>query len=352
MTGHGTPHTTHIDHSHRKLSEHPRSYSHTHTHTHTHTHSRTHAFAHTNTHTRPHAHTHTPTRTHTHTHTHTHTRTLRVNLECRVRLPVGEDGPAVDDKQSENPFGWQTVNTKELFDGKRVVIFSLPGAFTPTCSSTHLPGYEEHYDAIKAHGGKRRQGEGGGRGGKGGEWPSHGLASLEASAVSHGPGPSAWVPETRLLTPVRDPYCASPRSLTPRFHSAIISFPPSAFLRFLHSALPPFPARAPQPHIHTHTHTHTHTYTVVDEIYCLSVNDAFVMRQWGVSQGLTDKGTVGEHTANCWDKVQLLPDGACAFTRTLATCINVCITGCASRGASRGGGRREETGGVICALAI
>jgi hypothetical protein len=100
-------------------------------------------------------------------HTHARARTLRVNLECRVRLP-GEDGDGVDDKQSENPFGWQTVNTKELFDGKRVVIFSLPGAFTPTCSSTHLPGYEEHYDAIKAQGGKRRGEEGREAGGGGG----------------------------------------------------------------------------------------------------------------------------------------------------------------------------------------
>ena len=36
--------------------------------------------------------------------------------------------------------------SKELFDGKRVVIFSLPGAFTPTCSAYQLPGFEEKYD--------------------------------------------------------------------------------------------------------------------------------------------------------------------------------------------------------------
>ena len=38
---------------------------------------------------------------------------------------------------------------KELFDNKKVVIFGLPGAFTPTCSTQHLPGYEELYDEIK-----------------------------------------------------------------------------------------------------------------------------------------------------------------------------------------------------------
>ena len=39
-----------------------------------------------------------------------------------------------------------TRTSKELFNGKRVVLFSLPGAFTPTCSAYHLPGFEEKYD--------------------------------------------------------------------------------------------------------------------------------------------------------------------------------------------------------------
>lgn len=51
-----------------------------------------------------------------------------------------------------NPFRWQDRTTQELFGGKRIVLFSLPGAFTPTCSSTHLPRYEELYDEIKAQG--------------------------------------------------------------------------------------------------------------------------------------------------------------------------------------------------------
>ncbi|MAZ40553.1 peroxiredoxin [bacterium] len=47
---------------------------------------------------------------------------------------------------------WKEVSTDDIFKGKKVVVFSLPGAFTPTCSSTHLPGYEEKYDELKALG--------------------------------------------------------------------------------------------------------------------------------------------------------------------------------------------------------
>ncbi len=52
----------------------------------------------------------------------------------------------------DNPFRWQDVTSDEVFKGKRVVLFALPGAFTPTCSSTHLPGYEKHFDDLKAQG--------------------------------------------------------------------------------------------------------------------------------------------------------------------------------------------------------
>ncbi len=54
--------------------------------------------------------------------------------------------------EGPNPFRWQDTTTAELFGGKRVVVFSLPGAFTPTCSSNHLPRYEELYDEIRAQG--------------------------------------------------------------------------------------------------------------------------------------------------------------------------------------------------------
>ena len=52
----------------------------------------------------------------------------------------------------ENPFEWTDVTTDDIFKGKRVVVFSLPGAFTPTCSSTHLPGYEDAYNDILKEG--------------------------------------------------------------------------------------------------------------------------------------------------------------------------------------------------------
>ena len=47
---------------------------------------------------------------------------------------------------------WVNRSTDELFKGKTVVVFSLPGAFTPTCSSTHLPRYNELAATFKAHG--------------------------------------------------------------------------------------------------------------------------------------------------------------------------------------------------------
>jgi len=47
---------------------------------------------------------------------------------------------------------WADVSTQDLFAGKTVAVFSLPGAFTPTCSSTHLPGFESLADKLKQQG--------------------------------------------------------------------------------------------------------------------------------------------------------------------------------------------------------
>jgi peroxiredoxin len=51
-----------------------------------------------------------------------------------------------------NPYTWKDLTTQEIFAGKKVVLFALPGAFTPTCSSTHLPRYEELFAEFKAQG--------------------------------------------------------------------------------------------------------------------------------------------------------------------------------------------------------
>ena len=96
-----------------------------------------------------------------------------------------------------NPFRWQDVSTDDIFAGKKVIVFALPGAFTPTCSSTHLPGYEKHYQEFRGAG--------------------------------------------------------------------------------------------------------------IDEIYCLSVNDAFTMFQWGKHQGV--------------ENVKLLPDGSGDFTRGMGMLV-------------------------------
>jgi peroxiredoxin len=54
-----------------------------------------------------------------------------------------------DSIEGPNPFRWEDKTTDDYFKGKRVVLFSLPGAFTPTCSTYQLPGFEENYNRIK-----------------------------------------------------------------------------------------------------------------------------------------------------------------------------------------------------------
>lgn len=111
-----------------------------------------------------------------------------VTLKTRVR-DESVEGP--------NPFRWQDVQTGDLFARKRIVVFSLPGAFTPTCSTEQCPAFERLHDDFKEAG--------------------------------------------------------------------------------------------------------------VDEVYCISVNDAFVMFQWGKQLGVK--------------KVKLLPDGSADFTRRMGMLI-------------------------------
>jgi len=66
-------------------------------------------------------------------------------------INAGDPIPSVTIKQA-TPEGPKDVNPAELFAGKHVVLFSLPGAFTPTCSQQHLPGYVQKLPELKAAG--------------------------------------------------------------------------------------------------------------------------------------------------------------------------------------------------------
>ena len=48
----------------------------------------------------------------------------------------------------DNPFRWQDVSSDDIFKDKKIVVLALPGAYTPTCSSTHLPGFDNKYQDI------------------------------------------------------------------------------------------------------------------------------------------------------------------------------------------------------------
>ena len=75
-------------------------------------------------------------------------------------MPLLENVPSVvfktrvrdESVEGPNPFRWQDTTSDDIFAGKKVIVFSLPGAFTPTCSSNHLPRYEELIEEFKAQG--------------------------------------------------------------------------------------------------------------------------------------------------------------------------------------------------------
>jgi len=68
-----------------------------------------------------------------------------------MAIQVGDKIPSVN-IQHMGADGVETINTDELFAGKKVVMFALPGAYTPTCSASHLPGYVVHSDDLFARG--------------------------------------------------------------------------------------------------------------------------------------------------------------------------------------------------------
>ncbi|MGI9487284.1 MAG: peroxiredoxin [Geminicoccaceae bacterium] len=68
-----------------------------------------------------------------------------------MTIKVGDKLPNVTLRRLGDD-GIDEVSTADLTDGKKVVLFAVPGAFTPTCSEQHLPGFMQHADAIKAKG--------------------------------------------------------------------------------------------------------------------------------------------------------------------------------------------------------
>ena len=66
-----------------------------------------------------------------------------INFKIRIRdESIGGD----------NPFKWEEKNTNDFFKGKKTIIFSLPGAFTPTCSTFQLPDFNKLYNEFKSLG--------------------------------------------------------------------------------------------------------------------------------------------------------------------------------------------------------
>jgi peroxiredoxin len=77
----------------------------------------------------------------------------RYNLtqETMMTIKIGDKLPTTD-LQVMGTGGVETISSDDLFAGKKVVLFALPGAFTPTCSASHLPGYVVSSDEILARG--------------------------------------------------------------------------------------------------------------------------------------------------------------------------------------------------------
>ena len=65
-------------------------------------------------------------------------------------IQIGDRIPEVTLKRIRE--GVETVDTRALFDGKKVVLFAVPGAFTPTCSERHLPGFVERFEDFRKRG--------------------------------------------------------------------------------------------------------------------------------------------------------------------------------------------------------
>ena len=75
-----------------------------------------------------------------------------MTIKVGDKLPDGELREFIEVETAGCSLGPNTFNVADLAKGKKIVIFGLPGAFTPTCSAKHVPGYLQHFDALKSKG--------------------------------------------------------------------------------------------------------------------------------------------------------------------------------------------------------
>ncbi len=75
-----------------------------------------------------------------------------MTIKVGDRLPDGQLQEFIEVETAGCSLGPNTFNVADLVKGRKIVIFGLPGAYTPTCSAKHVPGYIRHYDALKATG--------------------------------------------------------------------------------------------------------------------------------------------------------------------------------------------------------
>lgn len=75
-----------------------------------------------------------------------------MTIKIGDRLPEGTLSEYIETATEGCSIGPNTFNVSALVKGKKIAIFGLPGAYTPTCSAQHVPGYIEHFDQLKAKG--------------------------------------------------------------------------------------------------------------------------------------------------------------------------------------------------------
>jgi peroxiredoxin len=75
-----------------------------------------------------------------------------MTIKVGDRLPEGQLQEFIEVETAGCSIGPNSFNVHDLVKGRKILIFGLPGAYTPTCSAKHVPGYLRHYDALKSKG--------------------------------------------------------------------------------------------------------------------------------------------------------------------------------------------------------